>query len=64
LFFGNTSEIDGVDDLREFGVTRDAFRLAGFSGDDVGDVFTVLAAILHLGNIKITAGNILQLTFY
>lgn len=46
--------IDGVDDVEEFKVTRDAMAIAGFTEDHQWNIFRVLAAILHLGNLQFT----------
>lgn len=47
--------IQGVDDGAEFRTTTDAFTTVGLGPDVQEQIFTVLAALLHLGNISITA---------
>ena len=52
---GSTPEIDGVDDKAEFDATRKSLSTIGVSEGTQAKVFRVLAALLHLGNVKITA---------
>ncbi|KAG5273690.1 hypothetical protein AALO_G00154370 [Alosa alosa] len=56
---GGATEIDGVDDRADMAETRRTFTLLGLKEDFLSDVFKVLAAILHLGNvtIKTTSGE-------
>ena len=50
---GSCPTIDGVNDLDDFQETRRALGLLGFAEDQQADMFRVLAAILHLGNVEI-----------
>ncbi|KAL1969080.1 hypothetical protein VTN77DRAFT_914 [Rasamsonia byssochlamydoides] len=52
---GATPTIDGVDDKAEFEATRKSLSTIGVSEDTQAAIFRVLAALLHLGNVKITA---------
>ena len=52
---GADPRIDGVDDRAEFDATRKSLSTIGVSPDVQNQIFKVLAALLHLGNIKITA---------
>ncbi|CAH0716861.1 unnamed protein product, partial [Brenthis ino] len=52
---GGSPEIDGVDDLRTFNETKNALTTLGVSDAEQQDMFVVLAAILHLGNIQLSA---------
>ncbi|KAJ5474825.1 hypothetical protein N7475_004391 [Penicillium sp. IBT 31633x] len=52
---GGTPVIDGVDDKAEFEATRKSLAVIGVRKEDQTDIFRVLAALLHLGNVKITA---------
>jgi len=54
---GNNPNIDNVDDEAEFGKTAEALKLLGFSDADGRNIFKIMAAILHLGNIKIVPGS-------
>ncbi|XP_071452238.1 unconventional myosin-Va isoform X1 [Hetaerina americana] len=54
---GESSSIDGIDDLEAFSETRSALSLLGFSESDQMSMFRVLAAILHLGNVNILEGG-------
>jgi myosin heavy chain 9/10/11/14 len=53
----NTSRasIDGVDDREEWRLLRNALDVVGLSPSEQLDLFRVVAAVLHIGNIEITA---------
>jgi myosin-5 len=50
---GSAPVIDGVDDKAEFNATRRSLTTIGLNADRQSHVFKVLAALLHLGNVKI-----------
>ncbi|KAL6106594.1 myo5c [Pungitius sinensis] len=50
---GGEIRIEGVDDRKDMEETRQTFSLLGLKEDFQSDVFKVLAAILHLGNVQI-----------
>ncbi|XP_073733118.1 unconventional myosin-Vc isoform X2 [Callorhinus ursinus] len=52
---GGSTVIEGVNDRADMAETRKTFTLLGFTEDFQMDVFKILAAILHLGNVQITA---------
>ncbi|XP_066132390.1 unconventional myosin-Vc isoform X1 [Saccopteryx bilineata] len=52
---GGSTVIEGVDDRADMVETQKTFTLLGFKEDFQMDVFKILAAILHLGNVQITA---------
>ncbi|XP_073798784.1 unconventional myosin-Vc isoform X1 [Danio rerio] len=52
---GGEIEIEGVDDRADMAETRRTFNLLGLKENFQTDVFKVLAAILHLGNVIIKA---------
>ncbi|KAJ5179629.1 hypothetical protein N7492_002839 [Penicillium capsulatum] len=52
---GGTPIIDGVDDKAEFDATRKSLATIGVPEQSQTDIFRILAALLHLGNVKITA---------
>lgn len=52
---GSTSIIEGVDDKSEFDATRKSLATIGVSAQTQTEIFRILAALLHLGNVKITA---------
>lgn len=52
---GGSSTIDGLDDADEFKATNDALALIGINADRQFEIYKVLAALLHIGNIQITA---------
>merc|ERR1719410_1225693 len=54
---GQNPFIDNVDDEEEFEKTFEALKLLGFSDDECRSVFKILAAILHLGNVRIEASG-------
>ncbi|EXJ80274.1 hypothetical protein A1O1_08416 [Capronia coronata CBS 617.96] len=52
---GNEPSIDGVDDAAEFTATRKSLTTINVSDSTQKEIFRILAALLHMGNIKITA---------
>ncbi|KAK2797755.1 hypothetical protein FQN50_009084 [Emmonsiellopsis sp. PD_5] len=52
---GGAPVIDGVDDKAEFDATRKSLTTIGVAHETQADIFRVLAALLHLGNVKIAA---------
>ncbi|XP_041973000.1 myosin-VIIa-like [Aricia agestis] len=55
---GRMLTCDGRNDALEFSDIRSAFKVLNFSDDDVWGMFSLLAAILHLGNMKFKAVNV------
>ena len=49
-------QIDGVDDLQEWRLLREALDVVGFSAEEQFELFRVPALILHIGNLVLT-GN-------
>jgi myosin-7 len=43
---------DGRDDAAEFADVRSAMKVLNFSDEEVLNIIRLLAAILHLGNVK------------
>ncbi|KJK77981.1 Myosin [Metarhizium anisopliae BRIP 53293] len=54
---GNCPTIDGVDDKAEFEATKKSLQTIGVSEAQQNDIFKLLAGLLHLGNVKITASR-------
>ncbi|KAK7892140.1 hypothetical protein WMY93_024103 [Mugilogobius chulae] len=54
---GGDISIEGVDDKKDMEETRQTFSLLGLKEDFQLDVFKVLAAILHLGNVEIRSSG-------
>lgn len=54
---GNNPGIDGVDDLLCFDETVSALTMLGFSSKQQDDMFRILAAIMHLGNVNIRGSD-------
>ncbi|XP_042660466.1 unconventional myosin-Vb [Tyto alba] len=52
---GGVTSVNGVDDAADFEKTRQAFNLLGVKMLHQMTIFRVIAAILHLGNLKIHA---------
>lgn len=50
---GGVTEIAGVNDADEYKVTVDALTLVGVSTETQHQIFKILAALLHIGNIEI-----------
>ncbi|KAB8349554.1 hypothetical protein FH972_023578 [Carpinus fangiana] len=54
---GGDPAIAGVDDKAEFDATRESMETVGVSAETQYAVFQLLAALLHLGNVKIAASR-------
>ncbi|KAH6891993.1 P-loop containing nucleoside triphosphate hydrolase protein [Thelonectria olida] len=54
---GNCPTIDGVDDKAEFEATKKSLGTIGVSEAQQSEIFKLLAGLLHLGNVKITASR-------
>ncbi|KIK63917.1 hypothetical protein GYMLUDRAFT_423421 [Collybiopsis luxurians FD-317 M1] len=48
-------EVDGVDDIEEWNALKAALDVVGFTPSEQFDLFRIVAAILHIGNITITS---------
>lgn len=54
----NVYQVDGMNDVFEFEKTRTAMEILGFGEPEKQHVWNVLAAILHLGNVKFADNKI------
>ncbi|WPG97890.1 myosin-2 [Acrodontium crateriforme] len=54
---GGSAKIDGVDDAKDFTETRQSLTRLGVSMEVQEKLWKVLAALLHIGNIKIAASR-------
>ncbi|KAK8001855.1 putative myosin MYO2 [Apiospora marii] len=54
---GNAPVIDGVDDKAEFEATKKSLTTIGVDATQQQGIFKLLAGLLHLGNVKITASR-------
>ena len=52
---GGLAKIEGVDDAEEFQTTKDALSLIGVDDTQQRQIYKILAALLHIGNINIAA---------
>jgi len=52
---GGNAQIEGVDDAAEFKATRESLTRIGVTPAQQASIWRILAALLHIGNIKITA---------
>ncbi|KAF1985982.1 class V myosin-like protein [Aulographum hederae CBS 113979] len=52
---GSAPVIDGVDDRAEFNATRSSLTTIGVNDSKQAEIFRILAALLHIGNVKINA---------
>ncbi|ORX33259.1 P-loop containing nucleoside triphosphate hydrolase protein [Kockovaella imperatae] len=50
-------QIDGVDDLSEWRLLKDALDVVGFSSSEQFELFRIPAIILHIGNLAITGSG-------
>ncbi|XP_017777144.1 PREDICTED: myosin-VIIa-like [Nicrophorus vespilloides] len=55
---GKTLKCEGRNEAKEFADIRNALKVLNFSDEDVSSMFSILAAILHLGNIKFKGVNV------
>ncbi|KAF7356757.1 Myosin II heavy chain [Mycena venus] len=55
LLLGGGREVDGVDDKEEWAGLKGALDTVGFTAAEQFDLFRIVAAVLHIGNIAITA---------
>jgi myosin-7 len=49
---GKSLTCDGHDDAAEFADVRSAMKVLNFSDEEILNIIGLLAAILHLGNVK------------
>lgn len=54
---GSSPVIEGVDDKAEFDATRHSLSTVGVTTEKQAQIFQILAALLHLGNIKISSAG-------
>ncbi|TGO63939.1 hypothetical protein BOTNAR_0094g00160 [Botryotinia narcissicola] len=54
---GSSPTIDGVDDKAEFEALKGSLATIGVDAGQQADIFKLLAALLHLGDVKITASR-------
>jgi myosin-5 len=54
---GSSPTVDGVDDKAEFEATKKSLTTIGVTSAQQSEIFKLLAALLHLGNVKITASR-------
>ncbi|KAH8725202.1 P-loop containing nucleoside triphosphate hydrolase protein [Phaeosphaeriaceae sp. PMI808] len=52
---GSAPVIDGVDDKAEFNATKDSLTKIGVSTETQNGIWRLLAALIHIGDVKITA---------
>ncbi len=52
---GNVIHCEGKDDAQEFNVIENAMKILSFSESEIWEIFRLLAAILHFGNLKFKA---------
>nr|XP_058950063.1 unconventional myosin-VIIa-like [Pocillopora verrucosa] len=52
---GNCISCEGMDDSEEFAIIKGAMKVLMFSQDDSWNIFKLLAAILHIGNLEFEA---------
>lgn len=52
---GGEPKIANIDDAEEFAATKDALNTIGIPAETQSEIFKILAALLHIGNIQITA---------
>ncbi|SGZ40719.1 uncharacterized protein HGUI_02919 [Hanseniaspora guilliermondii] len=53
----NKKDIQDIDDLQEFSHLINAFDKIGFTAKEQNEIFKIISAILHLGNVTFTKHN-------
>lgn len=59
----SSATIPNVDDAKDFKVLSEAFAVMGFSNAEIESVFSLMAIVLHLGNIDFTSWKSEQASF-
>ncbi|XP_033624983.1 unconventional myosin-Va-like isoform X2 [Asterias rubens] len=54
---GESPTVNGVDDSVTYEETKDAMALLGFQQDHIKQIFRVVGAVLHFGNVEIAPGE-------
>jgi len=54
---GSSPTIEGVDDKAEYDALKKSLSTIGITNDEQTQIFKILAALLHLGNVSITASR-------
>ncbi|ENN75213.1 hypothetical protein YQE_08223, partial [Dendroctonus ponderosae] len=57
LIGGKTLSCDGRDEAKEFSEISGALKVLNFSDKESNEIFILLAAILHLGNLRFKSGS-------
>eukprot|EP01104_Vermistella_antarctica_P012194 TRINITY_DN3483_c1_g1_i1.p1 TRINITY_DN3483_c1_g1~~TRINITY_DN3483_c1_g1_i1.p1 ORF type:complete len:1243 (+),score=432.95 TRINITY_DN3483_c1_g1_i1:355-4083(+) len=52
LMCGNTTDVQGIDDIAEYNDMRNAMEVLGLAKDEQDSIFRILAAVMWLGNIE------------
>nr|GMD84630.1 Myosin ATPase [Ipomoea batatas] len=53
----NFYELEGLDESKEYLATRRAMEVVGINSNEQDAIFSVVAAILHLGNVEFAKGS-------
>ncbi|CAF3153265.1 unnamed protein product [Rotaria sp. Silwood2] len=51
---GNCCKVPKIDDKNDYQQVKQAFKIVGFTQDEISIIWKIVAAILHLGNLKFT----------
>ena len=57
LFQGNSCSVDSINDHSDFGAVDHALDTLEFETSEQESVWSVVAAILHMGNVKFSADD-------
>ncbi|KAG5418597.1 MYO1 [Candida metapsilosis] len=57
------TSIPKVDDFKDFNLLVEAFKIVGFSSEEMQFIFKILAIILHLGNLQFSSWKAEQASF-
>lgn len=61
LYSGKCTTCDGRNEANEFAEIRGAFKVLNFQENEILDIIQLLAAILHIGNLKLKAVTVSNL---
>lgn len=63
LLKNSNHSIPGVDDSKNFQELLSAFKIVGFSENNITEIFKIISVILHIGNVEFTSERAEQASF-
>lgn len=62
-YLSNDVDIPNLDDKKEFNLLVEAFKILGLTWQELDKIFSILAVVLHLGNLDFTSWKAEQASF-